>query len=157
MGQAHLAFLTSQAAHIESEVYAIRYPDIQYPSLVPVDTSAPAFAGQVTYFSSDGSGKARFLGAYANDIPFVETQRAKHDVRIENAAIGYRYSEFELGHAMMLGINLSSDDAMIARRVAEEMIDEVVLKGQSDMGWGRSDRFGAPDKIGRSERGWRAS
>ncbi len=38
--QAALGFLLSQVTSIESEVYAIRYADIQYPRLVPVDTSA---------------------------------------------------------------------------------------------------------------------
>ena len=35
----HLAFLITQAEHIESRVYRIQYPEIQYPSLVPVDRS----------------------------------------------------------------------------------------------------------------------
>ena len=38
--QAALGFLVSQVSSIETEVYAIRYADIQYPRLVPVDTTA---------------------------------------------------------------------------------------------------------------------
>ena len=135
MGQQHVAFLTSQAAHIEPQVYAIKYPNIQYQDLVPVDTSAPAFAGQITYFSMDGVGEAEFLATYGNDFPIVDTQRQKHDVRVENLGIGYRFNEFELEYAARLGINLPADDAVLARRVAEERTDRIALYGQPDMGW----------------------
>ena len=135
MGVQHTAFLTSQAAHIEPEVYRIQYPNIQYPELVPVDNSAPEFAGQVTYFSMDGVGEAQFFGTHANDVPFVDTERQKFDVRIENLAIGYKFNEFELEYAMRLGINLPNEQAMIARRVMEEKTDQIVLNGQSQMGW----------------------
>ena len=39
--QVAMSFLIRQASLIEPTVYAIRYQDIQYPSLIPVDTSAP--------------------------------------------------------------------------------------------------------------------
>lgn len=135
MAQHHLAFMTSQAAHIESEVFRIRYPDIQYQNLVPIDTSAPPFAGQITYFSMDGYGEAEFLATHGQDWPFVDITQAKHDVRVENLGIGYKYNEFELETAMMLGVNLSSENARVARRVAEEKIDKIVMNGESDLGW----------------------
>ena len=135
MAASHLAFLTSQAAHIESEVFRIEYPEIQYKDIVPVDTSAPNFAGQITYFSSDGYGQAEYLATHGQDFPFVDTTRDKHDVRIENLGIGYQYNEFELEYAMMLGINLDSENAMIARRVSEEKTDDIVMNGNSALGW----------------------
>ena len=49
--QAALGFLLSQVSAIEQEVYQIRYADIQYPTLVPVDTSAYPWARTVTYFT----------------------------------------------------------------------------------------------------------
>ncbi|MCC7268806.1 MAG: hypothetical protein IT546_15910, partial [Caulobacteraceae bacterium] len=39
--QKALNFLLSQTTLIEPQVYATRYQDIQYASLIPVDTSAP--------------------------------------------------------------------------------------------------------------------
>ena len=55
--QAALGFLISQVSSIEQEVYAIRYGDIQYPNLVPVDTSAYPWARTVTYFTSTASAR----------------------------------------------------------------------------------------------------
>ena len=135
MASEHLAFLQSQAAHIESQVYMIEYGDIQYPNLVPIDTSAPEWAGQITYYSMDGTGQANFFGTAANDFPLVDVNRTQHNVRVENLAIGYDYHEPELNYAMMVGIPLAADKAMVARRVYEEKVDEIVLYGQSEMGW----------------------
>ena len=131
----HLAFLQSQAAHIEAQVYQIKYASIQYPMLVPIDTSAAPFAGQITYYSMDGVGSAEFLANRGNDFPFVETSMAQHNVRIENLGIGYDYDMFELGLAQRLGIPLTADKARISRRVAEEKIDNVAINGVPDMGW----------------------
>lgn len=131
----HLAFLQSQAAHIESQVYQIQYPDIQYRGLVPVDTSAAPFAGEVTYYSMDGYGQVKFMGNDGTDFPFVETDMRKHSVQIENLGVGYSYNEWELGMAQMLGINLTADKASIVRRVSEEKLDQIIFNGQPDMGW----------------------
>lgn len=156
----HLQFLTAQATHIEREIYKIKYPSIQYPMLVPVDTTAPPFAGSITYFSMDGTGKAEFFANRATDVPIVNVEHAKHEVRIENAAIGYDYDMFELGMAMRLGYNLTTDRAMVARRVAEELIDDVVLNGQSEMGWdglmdhGMITSEAAAQNVGGSSRSW---
>ena len=135
MASRHLAFLTSQAAYIERQVYKIKYASIQYRQLVPVDMQADPWAGQITYFSQDGVGKMDFISNYATDFPTVDTEMTKHDVRIENLGISYTYNEAELRYAMRLGIPLSNDKAMIARRVYEEKLDDIVLNGVSQMGW----------------------
>ena len=59
--QQGLSFLLSQVSHIEREVYEIQYPDIQYPNLIPVDTSANEWARTVTYFSTDKVGEADWV------------------------------------------------------------------------------------------------
>ena len=56
--QAALGFLIEQASFIEAEVYKVAYPDIQYPQLIPVDTSAPEWAKSVTFYSMDKAGRA---------------------------------------------------------------------------------------------------
>jgi hypothetical protein len=55
--QVALSFLIRQATLIEPTVYQIRYQDIQYPALIPVDTTAPDWIQSVTYFSMDGSAR----------------------------------------------------------------------------------------------------
>lgn len=128
--QQALGFLTSQTSHIEAQVVEIKYPDIQYPELIPVDTSANEWAKSVTYFSTDKVGVAGWFHHNAKDIHIADVDRSQHEVGIEMADVGYRYTLEELGQAMMVpGLNLSADRAAAARRAYEEFVDHVALDG----------------------------
>lgn len=129
--QAALGFLVSQTSHIETQVNETIYPDIQYPGLIPIDTSAHPFAKTVTYFSSDKFGKAGWINGNADDINLAGTERAKHETAVHMAGVGYSYGYEELEHARMLGMNLTADDALAARRAYEEFLDTVALTGDS--------------------------
>jgi hypothetical protein len=130
--QQALGFLVSQTAHIEAQVQEVQYPDIQYPSLIPVDTSANEWAKSVTYYSMNKVGAAGWFHHYAKDIHVADAERAKHEVGIEMADIGYRYTLEELGQAMMIpGMNLSADRANAARRAYEEFVDRIALVGDA--------------------------
>lgn len=131
--QQALGFVTSQTSHIEAQVVEIKYPDIQYPALIPVDTSANEWAKSVTYFSTDKVGQAGWFHHYAKDIHIADSLRAKFEMGIEMADIGYRWSLEEIGQAMMIpGLNLSADRAGAARRAYEEFVDQIALVGDTD-------------------------
>lgn len=130
--QQALGFLVSQTSYIESQVLETRYPDIQYPQLIPVDTSAPEWIKSVTYFSSNRTGKANWFHHLAKDIHVADVDRSKNEVGIEMADIGYRYSTEEIQQAMMLGIPLTTEKASAAVRASEEFIDAVALRGNAE-------------------------
>lgn len=131
--QQALGFLTSQTAYIESEVYQTQYPDIQYSQIIPVDTSANEWAKSVTYFSTNKIGRAGWFHAMSKDIHVADAERAKHEIGIEMADIGYRWNLEELGQAMMIpGMNLSADRAQAAFRAYEEFVDYVALRGDTE-------------------------
>ncbi|CAN7389889.1 DUF2184 domain-containing protein [Neorhizobium sp. LjRoot104] len=132
--QVAMSFLIRQASLIEPTVYAIRYQDIQYAQLIPVDTSAPEWIQSVTYFSMDGVGKAEWFHGAAQDVPKVELTREKFETSVSMAAIGYGYNIEELGTAQLLGMNLTADKASLARRIAEEKIDSVAFGGDASKG-----------------------
>lgn len=133
--QAAMGFLVSQTSYIEPIVIAQKYPEIQYPLLIPVDTAAPDWAKSVTFYSSDQFGRADFVHHLAKDIPLADVTREKFEQGIEMAGIGYRYSLEELGQAMMLGIPLTADKAAAARRAYEEFVDDVALRGHTNKNW----------------------
>lgn len=132
--QAALGFVLAQTSHIERQVNEIVYPDIQYPMLVPVDTSAPEWVKSVTYFSQDKFGKAEWLNGNADDIPRAGTNRTKFETEVHMAGIGYGYGLEEINHASMLGINLAAEDAMAARRAYEEFVERIALTGDTAKG-----------------------
>lgn len=133
--QSAMGFVLSQTSYIEPGVYATKYPDIQYRSLIPIDTSGHPFAASVTFFSSDKFGAADWINGNADDIPKAGTTRTKHETQVHTAGIGYGYGFEEIGRAQMMGVNLPADDAAAARRAAEEMIDRVALQGDTNKGF----------------------
>lgn len=130
--QQALSFLISQVSYLEAEVYRIQYPDIIYPQLVPVDTSASEWAKSVTYFSIDKVGSADWFDGMGTDMRMADINRAKFEQGIEMAGIGYRYTLEELGQAMMIpGLNLSTERAAAATRAYQEFMDKVARVGDT--------------------------
>lgn len=132
--QAAFGFVISQTASVEAAVYQMKYADIQYPLLIPVDTSAHPFAKTVTYFSSDKAGQAGWINGNSDDIPMADTEMSQFETAVWTAGIGYGYGWEEINQAQMLGINLGMDKAAAARRASEEMIDRVALEGDTSKG-----------------------
>ena len=143
--QANLGFVRSQTTHVESQVYRIKYPDIQYQDLIPVDTSAHPFSTSVTYTSMNGAGEAKWTNGNADDVPVVGLEMEQFQTPVFTAAIGYDWGFEEVGQAQMLGINLGAEKASTARRVYEEMVDRVALEGDAAKGFnGLFDYPGVP-------------
>lgn len=132
--QQALGFLVSQTSYIEPQVVAIQYPDIQYPDLIPVDTSANEWARSITFYSSDRVGKAQWFHHLAKDIAVADVERARYEQGIEMANIGYRYSLEELGVAQLTNQSLTVDRAAAAKRAYEEFVDGVALRGDVPKG-----------------------
>lgn len=134
--QQALSFLVQQASYIEAEVYKVQYPELQYSSLIPIDTSANEWAKSVTFFSMDRVGAAAWFNHMATDMRLADVNRSKFEVGIEMAGIGYRYTLEELGFAQLVpGTNLGTERAEAARRASEEFIDQVAFNGDSAKGW----------------------
>lgn len=132
--QAAMGFVLPQTTHIERQVNEIVYPDIQYPSLVPVDSSAPEWVKSVTFFSADKFGAAKWINGNADDIPRAGTERTKFETAVHMAGIGYGWGLEEISQAALLGMPLTADDAIAARRAYEEFVDEVALFGNAEKG-----------------------
>jgi hypothetical protein len=129
--QRALSFLLSQQTMIEPTVYATQYQDIQYPSLVPVDYSAPEWISSITYFSVDAVGAMSWFTGKAQDVPNVELLREKFETGVHMSALGYRYDLEELGKAQLLNMNLNADKASAARRISEEFTEGVAMIGDT--------------------------
>lgn len=130
--QQALGFLVQQTSYIEAEVYRIQYPDIIYPQLVPIDTSANEWTKSITYFSIDKVGAADWFHGAATDMRLADVNRETFQQGIEMAGIGYRYTLEEVGQAMMVpGTNLTSERAESARRAYEEFMDKLVRFGST--------------------------
>ena len=133
--QANLGFVTSQTSHIEAQVYRIRYPDVDYAAMIPVDTTAGEWSKTVTYFSMDAAGRAGWINGNGKDIPVVGAQMEKHETTVYTAGIGYSYGFEEVNQARMLGIGLEAEKASAARRAYEEMVYRIAFTGDAEKGF----------------------
>jgi hypothetical protein len=129
--QQALSFMIQQASLIETAVYRVQYPEIQYQGLLPVDTSGGDWVKSKTFFSLDHVGAADWLHHQANDMKMADVERNKFEKTIELAGIGYDYTLEEIGQAMQItGFNLSSEKGEAAARAAEEFLDNIALRGE---------------------------
>lgn len=129
--QQGLSFVISQVAHVESQMWEVKYPDITYPEFVPVDTSANPWAKTVTYFAMDGRGRADWFNPSARDVPLVSMSREQFETSVHMAAIGYDYNIEEINQARLLGHNLSADKAKLCRRAYDETCEAVAYVGDT--------------------------
>jgi hypothetical protein len=126
---ANLAFVVSQAAHIEQQVLERKYPQITYMNDVPVDTSAHPFAKTITFFANDNVGTAKVLNGHGDDVPMANVDITKFDAPVFLAGIGYSFSLEEVGQAQMLGMNLDAMGANAARFAYEKFVDAATYTG----------------------------
>ena len=132
---ARLAFMESQAAHIESRVRMVQHGSIQYPQLVGISREANPHADSIVYYSYDGAGEMADLANRAMDYPFVETTQRQHTVSLQWSGLAYDFTDREVGQAMMLGLPLSDRKMRLAFRIAEEEKERTFLNGNSARGW----------------------
>jgi len=132
--QQALAFLNSQRAIINPNVYRHKYPDITYQNFITVDTSAPEFADTVKTFTEKDIGHAMFISGNNDNIPTVDMLRASVDTMIRSAGVGYGYSYFEILAASGMGINLTDKRGVAAREASERFIDDLVFVGNASVG-----------------------
>lgn len=129
--QSNLSFVTSQTTEIEAGVYRMRYPDIDYATLVPVVPTANPWTKSVTYFSMDGRGQADWINGNGHDIPTVGLEMAQSEVMVHTAGVGYTYGLEEVNYAAMAGISLPNEKAILARRAYEEFCQQVAFFGDT--------------------------
>lgn len=151
-----MSYLVQQTAIVEQQVDEAPYRAVQYPDLVPVDTSGSEFATSVVHYTSDSYGRADWINGNADDIPLAGKLRTKQSVPVYTAGIGYDYGWEEINQAMLLNINLTADDAMAARTAADQMVDRVALLGDPDKGFdgGLFNSDGVVTPITATTGGW---
>lgn len=133
--QSHLSFVQSQTAHREAAVYRMQYPDLDYASLIPVETSVNPWIKTVEYLSMDGVGKAEWISGNGKDMPTVGISMEKHEESVYTAGIGYSYGLEEVNQAAMLGISLGSEQATMANRAYREMTYNIAMSGDTAKGY----------------------
>lgn len=135
--QAALGFYTGQLTYIEQEVLRQPYPEIRYPSILNVDTTAPDWIESVGFKTLDFRGKPQILGDKSKDYPMAEIASGMGAVDVHTFSLGYSYTLAELGKAMEMersqgqggAINFLAEKPNGVRLLTEQWLDSTAFAG----------------------------
>lgn len=135
--QAQLGFLIGQLTYVEQEVLRQPYPEIKYPTILAVDTSAPDYVESIAFKVLDYKGEPAPIGDTSHDFPLAEIASKVGGVDVVQAGLGYAYSQIEVGKAMEMekaqgfggAINYLAEKPIATRDLTEQWLDRVAFVG----------------------------
>jgi hypothetical protein len=127
-----LAFYISQLSVLESKIYDVKYSNIIYQDIIPVDTSDPEWVDSVSYISYDAVTMGRFIAANGKDLPQSDIEANMSEIKIGYAGNSYGYSIEELRKSQQMRIPLDVTKARVTYRGALEHMQKVAFFGDSD-------------------------
>jgi len=152
--QAALSFLFSELTFVEQEVLRQPYPEIKYPSILPVSTEASDWAESIAFKTIDFAGEPELLADRAQDVPLLDVASSKGSVSVHDYALGYSYTLAELGKAQELAqnsrsaaINYLAEKPNGVRQSVEQFLDKAFIQGDGrtlDVGTGLINDAGVP-------------
>lgn len=129
------SFARQQSHVLNAQIYEIEYPEMDYGSLVSVNTSMPEWASGMDTLIGDIVGQAEWQSGFAKDIPLADTVMDMVSVTFDMYAVGYQWNIEELGKAQYQGFPLTARRAEAARRASEMFVWNNVLSGSDAKGW----------------------
>lgn len=137
--QAQLGFLIGNLTYIEQEVLRQPYPEIRYPTLLNVDTSAPDYIESIGFKVLDYKGEPAPIGDLSHDFPLAEIASKIGGVDVVQAGLGYTYTQVEVGKAMEMAnaqgfggaINYLAEKPIATRTLTEQWLDRVAMVGDA--------------------------
>ena len=130
-----LNFVRNQTRVMNSRAYEVEYPEMDFASLIPVNTSYPQWADGVDTMISDKVGEAKWQSGYAKDIPLADITLQMVSSKFALYAVGYRWNVEELGKAQFQNFPLTARKAESARFASEIFQWETALYGAGHPGW----------------------
>lgn len=135
--QAQLGFLIGQLTYVEQEVLRQPYPEIKYPSILTVDTSAPDYVESIAFKVLDYKGEPAPIGDTSHDFPLAEIAAKVGGVDVVQAGLGYTYTQIEVGKAQQMAstvgfggaINYLAEKPIATRTLTEQWLDRVAFVG----------------------------
>lgn len=129
------SFARQQSHVLNSRVYEIEYPEMDYAALLPVNTNLPEWASGQDTLVFDKVGKAEWQSGYAKDIPLADVTLDMVSNTFAMYSVGYQWNVEELGKAAFQNFPLTTRRAEAARFASEVFVWETALIGASLKGW----------------------
>jgi hypothetical protein len=120
-----------QLEHVKSQTYDVKYGDLDYRMLFPVNSDVNPAATSITYRTFDKVGKANIINAYGADLPRADVAGKETNHPVRTLASSFGYSVKEIMAAQMGNFQLDTKRAEAARRAIEETMNDVVFNGDA--------------------------
>lgn len=128
------AAMARQLEYFFTKLYQIEYAESMGRKIVPLNFEVPSGASAFTYVQMDERGEADILDSYARDFPLVEEFGTESTGKTLPISAGFFVSLQDLRAAAMLGRDVESRKADMARRAVERKLDAVLCTGDTKSG-----------------------
>lgn len=126
-----LAFLISQLAYTENQLFERQYLPMQYEDLIPITFEAGEYADTIRYEIYDWSGRGKRVNSRSKDIPKVDIAMADKSFPVVNGGIGYDYTTEELRRSAYLRRPVSERKLTAAMEAYRRHLNDVGLYGET--------------------------
>ncbi len=138
-GQGHFdadesVFLAKELEYVRAAALTVKKTPLNSFTLFPVTTDIPegAETALIKYF--DGTGIAKLVSSYADNLPRVDVLAKQDSVKLFTAGVAYGYSVDELKNAMFANRPLDAMKASQARRGMDMLLNRLAFQGSAENG-----------------------
>lgn len=120
-----------QLEYVVPKMFDVVYAESRGRQILPINMEVPNGAVTHTYTMIDGIGEAVISDMAGDDIPLVELRGTQTNTPIVSILTGFKLDLQEIRQAAMInGMQIDAQKAILARKVAEQKLDQ--LMGQGD-------------------------
>lgn len=132
--QEALAFMVSQLAYTEAQLFEKQYQPMQYEQLIPISYEAGEWADSIRYEVYDYAGRGKRSNGKGRDINLVDVAYADKTFAVVNGNIGYDYTTEELRRTAFLRRPISERKLAASIDGYRRHMNDVGLYGASSDG-----------------------
>jgi hypothetical protein len=123
------AILTRQIEFVRAKTFDVKRASLQALNYIPLASDIPSWASNVIQVVYDGVGRAQIVANGADDIPRVGVVASEQTLKVVSVNAAYAYDLMDLRAAIGTGVPLADRKALMARRVIDTAIDEMLAIG----------------------------
>jgi hypothetical protein len=123
------AILTRQIEFVRAKTFEVKRAGLLALNYIPLASDIPSWASNVIQVVYDGVGRAQIVANGADDIPRVGVVASEQTLKVVSCAASYAFTLMDLRAALGTGVPLQDKKALMARRVIDTAIDEMLATG----------------------------
>jgi hypothetical protein len=124
-----VAYFQRNLEVVKSRVFEVKYPELTFRKIFPVDNSVNPGAASVIAQHYGVAGSAKVISGSAHDLPRVDVHGGETIYPVKMVADSFSYTIKEIKSAQMAGIPLNQKKANAARYIIEKTLNDIAFNG----------------------------